>query len=67
MFQILGLLVMLVLSAIYFSDLGLKKVLIFNAVYIGLCFAPAFGIPGWSAILGQFFTLASLYVTARSA
>ncbi len=58
----IGLVAMFVLSAIYFSDLGFKKVLLFNAIYIGLFFLPAFGIPGWVAIVGQFLTLGSLFI-----
>ena len=63
----IGLVAMLVLSVMYFSDLGFKKVLLFNAIYFGLFFLPAVGLPGWVAVLGQFFTLGGLYIASRSA
>lgn len=59
--------VMLVLSVMYFSDLGYQKVLIYNAVFFGLFFLPFLGIPGWIAIIGQFITLASFYASAKMA
>ena len=64
---LIGSVAMLVLSVIYFSDLGFKKVLLFNAIYLGIFFLPAIGIPGWVAIVGHFITLGSLYIAARSA
>lgn len=64
---LIGLVAMIVLSVMYFSDLGFRKVLLFNAIYFGLFFLPAFGLPAWVAIIGQFLTLGSLYIAARSA
>ncbi len=67
MFGLIGLVAMIVLSVIYFGDLGIKKVLIFNAIYLGIFILPAFGIPVWMTVLGQFLTLGSLYIVARTA
>ncbi|HEX2950719.1 MAG TPA: hypothetical protein VHV83_14320 [Armatimonadota bacterium] len=64
---LIGLVVILVLSVMHFSDLGLKKVLIFNAIFFGLFFLPAFGIPSWAVITGQYFTIGGLYIATRLA
>ncbi|HEY3375921.1 MAG TPA: hypothetical protein VGL77_00370 [Armatimonadota bacterium] len=64
---LIGFVAMLVLSVMYFSELGFRKVLLFNAIYFGVFFLPAFGIPSWVAVSAQFITLGSMFIAARSA
>lgn len=57
---------MLVVSLLYFGDLGLKRVLLFNAVFWALMFTPIIGIPGFVVLLGQVMVFSVYMMIAKT-
>ena len=67
MFGLIALALMVVLTFLYFSDLGLKKVLGFWGLYLATWFLPLIGISSSVAVLCGLGVAAAYLVTAKSA
>ena len=67
MFGLIALALMVVLTFLYFSDLGLKKVLGFWGLYLATWFLPLIGISSSVAVLSGLGVAAAYLVTAKSA
>ncbi len=62
----IGLAFMVVLTFLYFSEMGIKKVLIFWSAYLGCIFLPLIGIPPFVANLIGYGVIAGYYITAKT-
>lgn len=57
---------MIVISIIFFRDLGLKRILSFNAVFFGAALLPLIGIPDFVAFAVQAATIIAYFSVAKT-
>jgi len=60
-----GLVAMLVISGLYFSALGMKKIAIFNGVYLSSCLLVFVGLPASILMLFHIVLIAVYVALAR--
>jgi hypothetical protein len=66
MFGLIALALMIAVTIMFFSDLGIMKVLGFWAAYLATWFLPLVGLPGIVAALCGIGVAAAYFVTAKT-
>ncbi|WOO42589.1 hypothetical protein [Rubellicoccus peritrichatus] len=66
MLSLILLVLMIVLSVLFFNELGLKKVLIFNGTYWGVGVLLFLGVPGYVILLLHIAIVGTYWIVAKS-